>query len=209
MRGVNGARLDAPLRYAAPMTRHTLLAVFDNRKAAQQALAGLVHAGFSRAATHLSEADPTGQSDQPGGIGQFFINVFGVDRSESARLYADAVAGGHYVLTLMAASDDEASRAAAMLARFGALDIRGANSMQQSASMSEQRDLVSEETAYQYGVAMSQRDLYRGRPWNKVEQSLRLNWEAANPGLAWEGVKAAIRRGWEQAKPGRRGGLPG
>lgn len=52
--------------------------------------------------------------------------------------------------------------------------------------------------AYRYGTSMARSDLYRGRPWNDVEQNLRTDWEARNPGSAWEKMKAAIRHGWER-----------
>lgn len=52
--------------------------------------------------------------------------------------------------------------------------------------------------AYTYGSTMARSDLYRGRPWNDVEHSLRSDWEARNPGSAWEKMKAAVRHGWER-----------
>lgn len=52
--------------------------------------------------------------------------------------------------------------------------------------------------AYRYGTSMARSDLYRGRPWNDVEQNLRTDWEARNPGSGWEKMKAAIRHGWER-----------
>src|SRR5689334_13549223 len=43
--------------------RHTLVAVFDNRSDAQNALDELLASGFSRTDASLSSADPTGQTD--------------------------------------------------------------------------------------------------------------------------------------------------
>ena len=43
--------------------RHTLVAVFDNRSDAQNALDELLASGFSRTDASLSSADPTGQSN--------------------------------------------------------------------------------------------------------------------------------------------------
>lgn len=52
--------------------------------------------------------------------------------------------------------------------------------------------------AYSYGSSMARSDLYRGRPWNDVESSLRSDWESRYPSSAWEKFKAAVRHGWER-----------
>lgn len=120
--------------------QHTLLAVFDNRKDAQQALDDLVASGFSRQEARLSEGDPTGQSALPGSAGtrsdttaddgsfgssirNFFSDIFGTDRSEHAQMYSDAVTRGHYVLTVNTDSEPEVERAADIVERYGPVDI--------------------------------------------------------------------------------------
>ncbi len=52
--------------------------------------------------------------------------------------------------------------------------------------------------AYRYGSSMARSEMYRGRPWNEVEEPLRTDWESRNPGSAWENMKSAIRHGWER-----------
>ncbi len=52
--------------------------------------------------------------------------------------------------------------------------------------------------AYGYGSSMARSQMYRGRPWEDVETSLRSDWESRNPGSAWENFKAAVRHGWER-----------
>lgn len=52
--------------------------------------------------------------------------------------------------------------------------------------------------AYTYGSTMARSDLFRGRPWNDVENHLRTDWEGRYPDSAWERVKAAVRHGWER-----------
>ncbi len=52
--------------------------------------------------------------------------------------------------------------------------------------------------AYSYGSSMARSEMYRGRPWNDVEGSLRSDWETRNPNSTWENMKAAIRHGWER-----------
>jgi hypothetical protein len=125
--------------------QQTLVAVFDNRGDAQKALEELVSFGYVRDRVRLSEGDPAGetslapqhgadqtdQTDQTGQTGanvissirHFFGDLFGKERGESARLYTDAVARGHYVLTLDADSLPEVERAADIVERFGPIDI--------------------------------------------------------------------------------------
>jgi uncharacterized protein (TIGR02271 family) len=52
--------------------------------------------------------------------------------------------------------------------------------------------------AYSYGSSMARSELYRGRPWEEVEPSLRSDWETRNPTSGWERFKAAVRHGWER-----------
>jgi len=119
--------------------RHTLVAVFDNRSDAQNALDELLASGFSRTDASLSGADPTGQTDSVTGdnellagtheegfgasIKHFFTSLFGSDSNEHAARYSDAVTRGHHVLTLTTDSEPEVERAADIIERFGPVDI--------------------------------------------------------------------------------------
>jgi hypothetical protein len=119
--------------------RHTLVAVFDNRSDAQNALDELLASGFSRNDASLSSADPTGQSDSVTGnnelltgaheegfgasIKHFFTSLFGSDTNVHATKYSDAVTRGHHVLTLTTESEPEVERAADIIERFGPVDI--------------------------------------------------------------------------------------
>lgn len=124
--------------------QHTLVAVFDKRSDAQQALEDLVASGFSRQEARLSEGDPTGQSSlssqntnatsttanatpDDGSFGSsirnFFSDIFGTDRSEHAQMYSEAVTRGHYVLTVDTDSEPEVERAADIVERYGPVDI--------------------------------------------------------------------------------------
>ena len=135
--------------------QHTLVAVFDNRGDAQQALEDLVGSGFSRNAARLSEGDPAGDSaaqsraatgdDSIGAsIRHFFTDIFGTERSPDARMYSEAVTRGHYVLTLIADSEPEVERAADIVERYGPVDIDEqsqqwrAGELPQSGAMSQQ-----------------------------------------------------------------------
>jgi hypothetical protein len=119
--------------------RHTLVAVFDNRSDAQNALDELLASGFSRNDASLSSADPTGQSNSVTGdneslegereegfgasIKHFFTGLFGSDTNEHAMKYSYAVTRGHHVLTLATESEPEIERAADIIERFGPVDI--------------------------------------------------------------------------------------
>ncbi len=52
--------------------------------------------------------------------------------------------------------------------------------------------------AYRFGSSMARSEMYRGRPWNDVEGTLRSDWETRNPNSTWEKMKAAVRHGWER-----------
>ena len=117
--------------------QHTLVAVFDNRGDAQQALEELVSSGFSRQTVRLSEDDSTvsGSSSASGtanttagdasigtSIKNFFADLFG-DRDDQVNLYSTAVNRGNFVLTLSADSEPEVERAADVVERYGPIDI--------------------------------------------------------------------------------------
>ncbi|HZV66383.1 MAG TPA: YsnF/AvaK domain-containing protein [Telluria sp.] len=116
--------------------QHTLVAVFDNRGDAQNAMDELLGAGFGRGEVRLSEGDPAGSAGAAGtstraeddgsitaSIKHFFSDLFGSAERDSARLYSDAVTRGHYVLTLIAADEPEVERAADIVERHGPVDI--------------------------------------------------------------------------------------
>ena len=122
--------------------QHTLVAVFDNRTDAQNAMNELLSSGFARTDVRLSNADPTGQTDSPSGrsdldtersadgdtgitasIKNFFSDLFGSDNAEHVSRYEGAVTRGHHVLTVVADSLPEVERAADVVERYGPTDI--------------------------------------------------------------------------------------
>ena len=119
--------------------QHTLVAVFDNRSDAQNAMDELLASGFSRSDVNVSSADPTGQTDSLTGstartddiheegigasIKHFFTGLFGSDNDEHASRYSDVVSRGHHVLTVVSQSEPEVERAADVIERFGPVDI--------------------------------------------------------------------------------------
>jgi len=120
--------------------QHTLVAVFDNRSDAQNAMDELLASGFTRTDVNVSSADPTGQTDSITGssstmstethdegigasIKHFFSGLFGSDNDEHASRYAGAVSRGHHVLTVTTESEPEVERAADLIERFGPIDI--------------------------------------------------------------------------------------
>ncbi|MEW6760003.1 MAG: hypothetical protein AB1437_04200 [Pseudomonadota bacterium] len=125
--------------------QHTLVAVFDNRTDAQNAMNELMSSGFSRDEVKLSNADPTGMTDSVTGrsatptetdtyadgtglgigasIKHFFTDLFGADNSTHVSKYEGAVTRGHHVLTVRADSLPEVERAADIVERYGPTDI--------------------------------------------------------------------------------------
>jgi len=116
--------------------QHTLVAVFDNRSDAQNAMDELLASGFARDNVNLSSADLSGTATTTGatlgstheeGVGasikHFFENLFGTNQDEHATRYSNAVTGGQHVLTLTTDSEPEVERAADLIERFGPIDI--------------------------------------------------------------------------------------
>ncbi len=121
--------------------QHTLVAVFDNRSDAQQALEDVVASGFSRQCARLSEDDSAVRGSSAGttsaasttttaddtsiggSIRHFFADVFGSDREAHVQVYSEAVNRGHFVLTVTADSEPEVERAADIVERHGPVDI--------------------------------------------------------------------------------------
>jgi hypothetical protein len=122
--------------------QHTLVAVFDNRSDAQNALDELLASGFTRENVNVSGADLSGstagtttgtstdttiRTTHEEGVGasikHFFENLFGTGHDEHAIRYSNAVTAGQHVLTLTTDSEPEVERAADLIERFGPIDI--------------------------------------------------------------------------------------
>jgi uncharacterized protein (TIGR02271 family) len=121
--------------------QHTLIAVFDNRNDAENAMNELLSSGFSRQEVKLSQGDATGATDSLTGtpntestaerhdegvgasIRHWFSDIFGTDNSDHAQRYSEAVTRGHHVLTVEAADEPEVERAADIVERYGPVDI--------------------------------------------------------------------------------------
>jgi uncharacterized protein (TIGR02271 family) len=117
--------------------QHTLIAVFDNRNDAQAAKDELYAAGFAGAeirqndgttgavdaGTSSTATTGTGESSFGAGIRHFFADLFGADDTTQSSRYADAVARGQHVLTLVTMSEQEVERAADIVERHGPVDI--------------------------------------------------------------------------------------
>jgi uncharacterized protein (TIGR02271 family) len=111
--------------------QHTLVAVFDNRSDAQNAMTELLSSGFSPSDVNVSSAAAgdtgTAATAQDEGVGasikHFFGNLFGADNDDQTTRYADAVSGGRHVLTVTTASEPAVERAADVIERFGPVDL--------------------------------------------------------------------------------------
>ena len=114
--------------------QHTLVAVFDNRSDAQKAMDDLLASGFKRSDLRLSEGGtqtgttasgtrPREDESMGDSIKHFFSDLFGSDRSHRMEQYSEALARGHYVLTVTAPNEPEVERAADLVERYGPVDI--------------------------------------------------------------------------------------
>jgi hypothetical protein len=128
---------DPPIIIRRSIMQHTLVAVFDNRNDAQQAMDELLASSFTSTNVRLSQGDITGTiSDTPApaastkeddsiatSIRNFFSDIFGTDDNVNTQRYASAVTNGQYVLTVGPVSEPEVERAADIVERFGPIDI--------------------------------------------------------------------------------------
>lgn len=103
------------------------------------------------------------------------------------------------------------SRAAGVAAASDDDVYRGHYERHYAASGEKYEDL---KPAYSYGSEMRRSELYRNRPWDDVEGSLRTGWDTRVDGTrdfsttgsdesvpsTWERVKNAVRHGWESKK---------
>ena len=108
----------------------TLVAVFDNQGDAQRALEALFGKGFSSSNARISSSESMGgttqstgtdRSDQKQSFGDKIASFLGFgDQDET---YTEAVRRGSCVLTVDAASDDEAERASDIIDEYDPVDI--------------------------------------------------------------------------------------
>lgn len=108
----------------------TLVAVFDDQSEAQRALEALVDQGFSSSNARVASAESLGltadstRTSRPGqeeSLGEKIASFFGFgDHDET---YTEAVRRGSYVLTVDAASDEEAERATDIINDYDPVDI--------------------------------------------------------------------------------------
>lgn len=108
---------------------HTLAAVFETRAEANRAKDELIHSGFDREAITVSDSGSVAGTprinDDPsilGSIKHMFSQLLGREHGDR-HVYAEALNRGHVVLTVHAASMDEADRAADIVEEFTPIDI--------------------------------------------------------------------------------------
>jgi len=111
----------------------TIIAAFDDRQTAQQAVERLVQQGFSRSAVHLQtgrdtttgSVDTTPDADRGffASIGDFFSDIFGNDSSDDAGSYAEAVRRGGAVVVVDVTTEAEEEQARTLLLQAGSIDM--------------------------------------------------------------------------------------
>lgn len=115
---------------------NSVVGVYETYEDAQQASQAIVAAGIPNANVQITpKVDDTGTTTagtssysddykDSGGISGFFRRLFGSDDDTvNHDVYAESVRRGHYVLTVDADTEDEASRAAEIMGQYNAVDI--------------------------------------------------------------------------------------
>ena len=159
-----------------------VIAAFDDRLTAEQALERLVQAGFDQDVIHLQEGGTRGatatsaddRGDDRGvleSIGHFFTSLFDEDRPTSSAVYAEAVRRGTSVVVVDAQDDDEADRAAALMHELGAIDVderarewraSGWTGYDEDRPQSQQRDREGVMDVVQEELQVGKRNVDRG-----------------------------------------------
>ena len=122
------------------MSNQTVIGVFDTKSQANSAKNALAEAGFDKSDIDVSAYGSHGRrhkdyhDDDDSAIERFFENMFGDDDDdyERRRTVGREVASRGNVVTVHTSSMEEAKRAAAILDRFGAIDMDDRYSMYQS-----------------------------------------------------------------------------
>ncbi len=138
----------------------TVLATFDDRKLAQDAIDELVSAGFPRSNVHLEsgseDIDSGGAARSKGlmaSVGHFFDRIFESRDEASAGNYAEAVRRGSTVVVVDTETDEDLERAQALMQRFGTVNLddraeqwrsRGWNGFDPDSSLMDEDELAFE-----------------------------------------------------------------
>ena len=113
----------------------TVVGLFNSTSEAQHAIEQLLAAGFQRASLHLATPEtlraehlPATETEppvEPMGTGfiRFFTDLFAGNENADAQAHADATHADSAVLTVTAATEDEANRARQALDQHGAVDV--------------------------------------------------------------------------------------
>jgi uncharacterized protein (TIGR02271 family) len=117
------------------MSQQTVVGLFNSASEAQQAVQKLMSTGFIESnvdvAAHDAQtaqrmtggAGSSGGGDAGDGISNFFSNLFGGNDNDDARAYTHVTRSGGSVVTVHAASAEEATRARDILDSCGAMDV--------------------------------------------------------------------------------------
>lgn len=128
--GPAGTDLQPPSPSRSPSVKQTVVALFDQHAAAQQARERLLARGFEPSSITLSDtADGEVRQSEPesGGVlasvRHFFADLFGDDRHDEVGVYADTIARGGAVLKVEVDDDERVDTTREVLESAGAADI--------------------------------------------------------------------------------------
>lgn len=101
--------------------KQTVIGIYDNRDKAKQAEQDLLRSGFDKNQVDLSSADTNKEVKDSDRHSSFFGSLFG-DNKEEARRHSEVAQRGT-VVTVHTQSMNDAERAAAILDKFGTIDV--------------------------------------------------------------------------------------
>lgn len=113
----------------------TVVGLFNSTSEAQHAIEQLLATGFQRTNLHLATPDtlraehlPATETEPPveplgTGFIRFFTDLFAGNENAEAQAHADATHADSAVITVNAATEDEADRARQLLDQHGAVDV--------------------------------------------------------------------------------------
>ena len=154
----------------------TVLATFDDKQAAQEAVEQLVSQGFSRSSVHIqsgmaaadSSAGSSGGTGFMASVGNFFEHLFGSEEKADAGKYAEAIRRGSTVVAVDAETEAEITKAQTVLQQLGTVDVndraahwrsQGWNGFDPNASLMTDDELAFERSS----VPVVQEDLVVGK----------------------------------------------
>jgi hypothetical protein len=145
---------------------HTVISAFDDKPAAERAVARLMQAGFGPDCIRLHAGAEGSKGDFEedrnrsvlSSIGHALVSIFGKDNPDrDARHFSEAARRGHALVTVDVEREPDVDRAAAILDESGAFDIEERASQWRSSGWTAPTDSPTPPSGVQMMVGPSRR----------------------------------------------------